>query len=477
VYVIKIKVYICEKYLIMFHKEFYPTPINVLQMMDIDAENKIVLEPSAGKGDIIDFCRIQGAKDVFAYEINADLQKIITSKCQILGDNFLNSKAEDISHVQLIVMNPPFSNADKHICHAWKIAPEGCEIIALCNHETVNKDYLYREINSIITNYGTVVNLGDCFSTAERSTGVEIACVKLYKPVISSEFDFSGFFMDEEQSESDDTPGVMQYNEVQALVNRHVGAMKIFDKLKDQVDALNYTLDAIGMRGIDINVGHNDNITTKEQFSKLIQRKSWAYIFSKMKLEKYVTSGVMKDINKFVETQNNVPFTMKNIYRMFDIIVGTREETFKRALEEAVDNFTKHTHENRFGIEGWKTNSGYMLNKKFIVENVIGGYMGFEIKYDSRNSKHIDDLTKVMCNITGVNYDDIGTLYRFNYGKDYNKKFELTPNTWYEWGFFEIKFFKKGTMHIKFIDTQQWYLLNQAYGKLKGFTLSDKYKN
>lgn len=37
---------------IMFHKEFYPTPIEVLQLMDIDCVNKVCYEPHAGKGDV-----------------------------------------------------------------------------------------------------------------------------------------------------------------------------------------------------------------------------------------------------------------------------------------------------------------------------------------------------------------------------------------------------------------------------------------
>lgn len=460
----------------MFHKEFYPTPIEVLQMMDIDSAGKVVLEPSAGKGDIIDYCKYQGAKEVLAYEVNKDLARIVSSKCTLMGSDFFTGKAEDLSHIQLIVMNPPFSNADKHILHAWNVAPEGCEIIALCNNETINKDYRYQELNRVIDTYGTSQNLGDCFSSAERTTGVEIALVKLYKPISSSEFEFNGFFMDEEQ-EPENGPGIMQYNEVRALVNGYVGTMKIFDNLKAQADAINYSLKHIGFRGVDITVGHNDNITSKEQFSKLIQKRWWQYIFSKMQLDKYVTSGVMKNINKFVEEQSNVQFTMKNIYRMFDIIVGTREETFNRALEEAVDNFTKYTDENRFGVPGWKTNKGYMLNKKFIVDYVIGGYMGFEIKYDSRGANHMDDLTKVLCNITGNNYDSIGTLYRFNYKKNHDKAFSIESNVWYEWGFFELKFFKKGTMHVKFKNIDDWYLLNQSYAKLKGFSLPEQYKS
>lgn len=49
-------------------------------------------------------------------------------------------------------------------------------------------------------------------------------------------------------------------------------------------------------------------------------------------------------------------------------------------------------------------------------------------------------------------------------------------NIWYDWGFFEIKAFKKGTMHFKFKNINDWYLLNKAYGELKGFTLSEAYK-
>ena len=59
---------------------------------------------------------------------------------------------------------------------------------------------------------------------------------------------------------------------------------------------------------------------------------------------------------------------------------------------------------------------------------------------------------------------------------DCQGKVILEPNTWYEWGFFEIKFFKKGTMHVKFKDLNDWYLLNKAYGELKGFSLPETYK-
>lgn len=463
----------------MFHTEFFPTPVSAIELMQIDCKDKVILEPHAGKGDIIDYCYSNGAKEVLAFEINKDLQKIVKSKARLLGEDFFECKPEQISHVDSIIMNPPFSNADRHILHAWKIAPEGCEIVALCNYETIKKEYAYRQLANLINQYGVSENIGDCFSTAERKTGIDIGLIRLYKPVATKDFEFEGFFMDEDEEELQGD-GIMQYNEVRALVNRYVGTMKMFDKMKSEIDSVNIMLKQIGMTSIDLAIGHEKNITSKEQFSKIIQKRSWNHIFAKMNMEKYVTSGVMKDINKFVETQEKVPFTMKNIYRMLQIIVGTRQETFNRALEEAIDNFTMHTHENRFGVEGWKTNAGYMLNKKFICENIIElNYSGkIQVRYDSYNSRKIDDLVKVLCNITGTNYNTIGSLYRFNFDAVACKsKFTLESNTWYEWGFFEMKFFKKGTMHVKFKNENDWYFLNKAYGELKGFSLPETYKS
>ena len=447
----------------MFHKEFYPTPIDVLQLMQIDCDNKIVLEPHAGKGDIIDFCFNNGAKDVLAIEINEDLQKIVKEKAKLIGSDFLECKPEQISHINLIVMNPPFSNADKHILHAYEIAPDGCEIIALCNYQTIENQYAYRKLNSLISNYGISSNLGDVFSTAERTTGIDIGLIKLYKPISSNDFQFEGFFMDEEEEEQQGE-GIMQYNEVRSLVNRYVDTMKSFDLMKDSIDRINRITSQIGLSEVRLSIGYDKNITDKKEFGKEIQKQSWKHIFNKMNMEKYVTSGVMKDINKFVETQEKVPFTMKNIYKMLEIIVGTRQQTFNRALEEAVDNFTRHTHDNRYMVNGWKTNSGHMLNKKFICEGIVEVSYGgkLQVRYDSYNGRKINDLVKILCNITAKDYNSIGDIYHLK---------DITSNTWYEWAFFEVKFFKKGTMHIKFKDLKDWYLLNKAYGELKGFVL------
>jgi hypothetical protein len=458
----------------MFNSDFYPTPLEAIKSMGFNPEGKIILEPSAGKGDIVDYCFDNGAKKVIAYESDTNLRKILKDKCLLFGDDFLSANGENLSHIDMIVMNPPFRNADEHILKAWEVAPSGCEIYALCNYETINKDYFYSELNALIRGYGTSENLGDCFSTAERKTNVEVALIKLVKPNTDGEDFYTGFFMGEDDEEEKESgPGLMEHNEVRAMVNRYVGTLKVFDQLAESLVSLNYMTSQIGMSKSSISVGYNDTFTTRDEFLKKLQKDSWGHIFKKLNMGKYVTSGVMKDVNKFIETQEKVPFTMKNIYRMIEIIIGTREDNFNRALIEAVDNFTQHTSENRFGVEGWKTNSGHMLNKKFIVENIMenNGYSPFTPKYDSYQCDRINDLNKVLCNVMGYNFNNIGEIYFIK-----NIIGTITPNTWYDWGFFEVKFFKKGTMHLKFKEVDTWYRLNAAYGKLKGFSLPETYK-
>ncbi len=466
----------------MYHDELYPTPQTALDLMGLDSKGKIILDPHAGFGNILEYCQLQEAKQVLAIEINERCQSILKDKgIKLIGEDFFDCTEDMISHVDAIYMNPPFSDADKHIIHAWKIAPEGCEIVTLCNYETIEKSNRYGRLSAIIRDHGTTENLGDCFSDAERTTGIDIGIIRLNKPVVSEDFDYSGFFLEDDEEEAQGE-GIMEFNEVRALVNRYVGTMKAFDYMKSEVENVNNLLKGINMSGIDLQLGYNKSVTTKQEFSKTIQKASWKYIFNKMNMQKYVTSGVMNDINKFVETQEKVPFTMKNIYKMFEIIVGTRQNTYNRALEEAIDNFTKYSHDNRYNVEGWKTNSGHMLNRKFIVEGIAEinySNTALNIKYDSYGSRRIDDLIKVLCNITAKNYDNYGQLDRFQWTKsgDPKKEFEILPNTWYQWGFFEMKFFKKGSMHIKFINTEDWYMLNKAYGELKGFSLPESHKN
>lgn len=193
-------------------------------------------------------------------------------------------------------------------------------------------------------------------------------------------------------------------------------------------------------------------------------------------MDKYATNGLREQINKFVEKQVNVPFTMHNIYQVISMVVQTTGLRMDKALLEAFDLICSFSAENSTAGEKWKTNANYMVNRKFIVPYMTD----YDARYSTLN-KHmslnyggnvtrIEDVIKALCYITGTNYDNITNLY------DYVYKNNLSYGTWYEWSFFRIKGFKKGTMHFEFTDEDVWIRFNQQVAKQRGWILPKKSK-
>lgn len=503
----------------MFNKDFYPTPENViLQMLEgYDVSNKIILEPSAGKGNIVDFLKEHGATEVIACEINQDLKKILASKCRVIADDFLTITSDRISHIEMIVMNPPFSADEKHILHAWDIAPAGCEIIALCNLNTVKNPHTKQreKLVDIIEEHGDWEDLEDCFTEAERRTNVEIALIKIKKPGTNYSQEFEGFFMDEDPEEVQEN-GIMPYNVVRDLVNRYVEAIKIFDKQAEEAIKLNTVLAGYFSPSIALTLTQDGAPRARNEFKKDLQKSGWKYIFDKLNMDKYATKGLREDINKFVEKQQNIPFTMKNIYKMLEMVVGTTESRMDKALVEVFEKLTSHYHENRHNLPGWKTNSHYLINEKFILPGMCATdkwHTGNKVQTNwGSYFDLIEDMMKALCYITGENYDNFVNLrdqiyYRYKIysnGKhlcstnrldgyydsvEAKKKalyeegkscevvdMEPVYGEWFDWGYFEVKAFKKGTMHFKFKNPDLWGKFNQRIAKIKGYPLFESVK-
>jgi methylase of polypeptide subunit release factors len=503
----------------MFNADFYPTPENViLQMLEgYDLTNKIILEPSAGKGNIVDFLKNNGAAEVIACENNEDLKKILATKCKVIADDFLTVQSHQISHIDFIIMNPPFSADEKHILHAWDIAPAGATIISLCNLNTVKNAYSTerKRLESTIENFGEWEDLGDAFSDSERKTGVNIALIKIQKPGQSYSKEFEGFFLDEDPEE-DQFNGIMSYNVVRDLVNRYVAAVKLFDEQIEVGIKMNALTSGFYSSDIAFSCTSNGQPALRNDFKKDLQKSGWNFIFKKMNMQKYATRGLREDINKFVEKQQNIPFTMKNIYRMLEIVIGTQESRMDKAILEAFDKVTSHHKDNRYNIEGWKTNSHYFLTKRFIMPRLTEvGYSG-EVKGNhSSNFEMVEDLIKSLCYILGENYGDkVGLDDTINYpylllkdgkyvkdsyyndfdvvikSRDLNsisdkqrqhpgseiQHTEINWGKWFNWGYFKVRAYKKGTMHFEFKDEKVWGTFNQRVAKLKGYPLYEHKK-
>ena len=466
----------------MFGKDFYPTPDNVIEIMmaNIDITDKVILEPSAGKGNIVDWLQRNNAKEVLACEINYDLLTIVSSKCNVPESDFFQLKAEQISHIDMIVMNPPFSADEKHILHAWEIAPGGCNIIALCNSETLNNRWNRSRaiLRELIELNGSSESLYDCFTEAERETGVHVSLVRLYKPS-TGEMEFDGYF-DMQEDEQKQENGIMTYNSIQEIVSRFVGAVKMFNDVMIASKKINEMKAPIS-DGMNISFGaytgssgDRYNVITRDVFKKALQKSAWKTVFAKFNMNKYVTQKLMGDINKFVEQQTAVPFTVRNIYKMIELIVGTHAERMDNVLSEAFDKICSFSSENSTAGEKWKTNSNYKVNQKFIVPHIC--------KYDTRwPNQHVEigygyyhelnDIIKALCHLQGIDYNNTTNIDTFV------RNMQMEWRQWYEWGFFEIRGYKKGTMHFKFADVKVWERFNRRVAEIKGWQLPRKTDN
>ncbi|WP_342661980.1 DUF4942 domain-containing protein [Riemerella columbina] len=363
-------------------------------------------------------------------------------------------------------MNPPFSEFKKHFLHAWEIAPEGCEVVCLCNNNYLG--YTSTEITKLIENYGYSQNLGNVFEDAERSTNTEIGLIKVYKPMVSESINFDDYFDEIDTDIEVQGYGLVKYNEIDSLINNYKGIIKVSENLFKDAGLLKKMGEEINLYfDFVIGVKISDSEVNKQQFLKLVQEQMWRKVFNMFNIEKYITSGVMSDIKAWIDRKGNTPFTKRNIFKMIEIIYGTKNHNFKRGLIEAVDKYTRHTKDNRYSVEGWSSNSGYLLNKKFIVPYMCeSSYKPSKVRIGySSYIENFNDLLKVLCNIEGRNYDNIK---RVNAWTDFER------GIWHDMDFFQYKGFKKGTMHFKFKDDKVWERLNRAYAEAKGKVLPEK---
>lgn len=213
--------------------EFFPTPPELIAKMIGGLVGKsdirTILEPSAGKGDIVDFfalanqeikgryfLRLYDDYPDLSYEevadkyildyvvkdykngkrINTTLQcdcvEIDQTLSAILRDKKYNVYNEDFltfneeKHYDLILMNPPFSNGDSHLLKAINIAEKtGSKIVCLLNAETIRNPYSNKRkelIKKLEEYHATYEFIQDAFVAAERKTDVEIVLIKVDIP-------------------------------------------------------------------------------------------------------------------------------------------------------------------------------------------------------------------------------------------------------------------------------------------------------
>ena len=166
---------------------FFPTPKNLIEEMinlgNINDSHE-VLEPSAGKGDMVDVLKANGINNIDCIEIASSLKDILKLKgCNLVGSDFLefNDKKYD-----RIIMNPPFENLQDidHIRHAYNTLKDGGILVSvMCAGIMSNSRKKAEEFREWIDSLGAVYYKNDegAFKSAFNSTGVSSYMIKIVK--------------------------------------------------------------------------------------------------------------------------------------------------------------------------------------------------------------------------------------------------------------------------------------------------------
>lgn len=496
----------------MFNKNFYPTPDHVIEkMLEPYHEKgrgyssllkKTILEPSAGKGNIIDFIqnhfyRASGNRrykaNIYALEINPDLQAILNHKeCKVIGSDFLTTMLH--YNFDLILMNPPFDNGAAHLLQAWKTIRNG-DIVCLLNAETITNAYTKERklLKRIIDKHGTVEYLDNSFNQAERPTNVKIALVRLKKQTAQKQY-FETIDFDKEafgfpKDMANNQPAV--FDTLRSYEHRYRATIQIFTQLFE-IWSQFVEVSSVFM-GASYSVRYDETMKAiqKQDFNAFIESfntNAWNKILDQSQFTSYLTDAVRKDFNKKFKEQSNLAFTKENMLALFDILFLNKDQILLNCIEEVFDNMTAFHKKNIVHIEGWKTNDAWRVNKKIIMPHFVryGEYTSafnlkeygdlFRLNY--HNEHKLVDIDRAMCHIKGLKIEQITTIHEaLNSLFEQNGKVRtgdsILNDT--ESTFFKIRFFKKGTLHITFKEDFLWREFNYFAAKAKGFPLPDRY--
>lgn len=469
------------------NKNFFPTPSflagKMYKLIDWKRVNTI-LEPSAGKGDLLkninktyEFISgyIGTNLDIDCIEIDKNLQYILTGeKYRVVFDDFLSFKT--FKRYDLIIMNPPFDKGCKHLLKAISLQQNGGQICCLLNAETLRNPYSNNRkiLLETLERYNAAIEyLPSMFKNSQRKSDVEIAIVYLN---IENKADESEFFQRMEKAEEikDDNYSVPKEMVIgdflTDLICRYKIEVKSGLKFIREYKALSpYILSSKKEKQynkpiIELKI-RGDNSLNANDFLKSVRYKYWEYLLLHQKFTGKLTSELRGKYCSLVSDMQNYAFNMFNIEK---ILIKIHTEMIQGVEDTICKLFLKMTQEhtwypecskNKLHYDGWKTNKAHKVGNKVILPNY-----GMFDKWDNKLDIHaanslLFDLEKSFNYLSGES-DSSSYINRTLQSARNNG---ITKNI--EFKYFFTTFYKKGTVHLKFKNTKLIDMLNIYAGK------------
>lgn len=469
------------------NKDFYPTPQNLIDKMfsDLDFSMiKSILEPSAGKGDIVEALKkkeeirsYRNSKyqfDIDCIEADQNLQHILKGKnFRVVYNDFLAYNT--MKEYQLIIMNPPFSNGCKHLLKALEMQQRnGGAVVCLLNAETLKNPCSNErlDLQRKLTEYNAKIEfIQDAFLDAERKTAIEIALVKVQLPEVQRE----SFILEElrkakeqREVEVEESTQLIDSDFFKAIVNQYqleveagiklikeYFAMKPFilsqfEKDKKTGKAIQTGGCILQMDIIDNRDKYNSKLSINE-YIREVRKKYWKALFENPKFIGQLTNNLQQDFYNKVEEMKDYDFSLYNIYQLK---IDMQKKVVKGIEDTIIELFDELSHKYSYWDEasknihyynGWKTNKAWIINKKVIIP--LAGYDSFWNRYNPSDYKivrKLQDIEKCFNYLDGGLTEAVDLEESLKFAEEYRETKDIQLK------YFTVTFYKKGTCHITF---------------------------
>ena len=358
------------------NKDFYPTPDNIIEKMckkvNWDYVDNI-LEPSAGKGNIIKYivnnyinnylnrskrylkidaiepdldfqCILKNIKTGSRYnEITRNHDDIVTG---FAGVDFLSFQS--LKQYDLIIMNPPFNEGDKHLLKAIDIIERtGGQIVCLLNNETIKNAYsnirkdLIRKLHELNAD---IDDLGMAFLFSERRTEVKVSMIYINIPkqeYQSSIFDNINKTKTVYSSIFDSNKNELIISEpIEQLIEKY--KIEVFSGI-EIIKQYNYMKKYL-YTGDGYRTGLMITITNPNEYIEMVRKKYWLLIMEQPAFMSKMTEKMKLDFYDNIEDLKYIEFNHSNIYQFMINMVKSAEQSLINEMLELFDDITqKHS--------------------------------------------------------------------------------------------------------------------------------------
>lgn len=463
------------------NRDFYPTPKNLIDKMLCDLDFSVIksiLEPSAGKGDIVEalkkkeeirsYGRIKYQFDIDCIEADQNLQHILKGKnFRVVYNDFLTYST--MKEYDLIIMNPPFSNGCKHLLKALEMQQRnGGAVVCLLNAETLKNLCTNdrQDLQRKLTEYNAKIEyIQDAFLDAERKTAVEIALVKVQLPEVQREsFILEGLRKAQEQREieAEESTKLIDSDFFKAIVKQYQLEVEAGIKLIKEYYAMQpfilsqfgkdeKTGETIQKGGCIISMTCSKNGLSVNEYIKMVRSKYWNALFENKRFIGQLTNNLQRDFYNKVEELSNYDFSLYNIYQLkIDIqkkVVKGIEDTIIDLFDELSYKYSywDETSKNIHYYNGWKTNQSWIINKKVIIP--LRAYNEFWGRYEPSDYKMVNklqDIEKCFNYLDGGLTEAVDLEESLKFAEEYGETKDIQLK------YFTVTFYKKGTCHITF---------------------------